>query len=235
MKNLLLAVVAVFIGLSSHSQDEPATDTTATTETETTKRPHQDMLLVDFNWDHLLGLPSSVKQEWFGRGIGVATMYDYPFNKNGNVSLGFGVGFTSHNYYTNALVMKIDSVDQSGFFAVPDSVKSKGKLSVNYVDVPLELRFRTNENEKGHRWKMAVGGKVGYLIDAHEKTIDSEDIKIKTYNYPHISQIRYGVSARVGYGSVMLYGFYSLSTFFETGKSLGDQNALSIGITILPF
>lgn len=228
MKQVLPAVFAALITLGGYAQD-----TASVIDPEPTGKPHQDMLLVDLNWDYLLGLESPVKQEWYGRGISLAGMYDHPLNKDGNVSFAFGVGFSSHNYYTNALVLRTDSV--SSFTAVPDSIKSKGKLSVNYFDIPVEFRFRTNANDKGYRWKIALGGRVGYLLDAHEKTINAQDVKIKTYDYPHITQWRYGVVARVGYGSMMLSAFYSLSTFFETGKSLTDQNALSVGITIVPF
>lgn len=201
------------------------------------KKPHQDLLLIDLNWDRLVGLQPPMKEKWYGRGINVSLMYDYPFNKNGNVSGAIGAGFSSHNYYYNGTVQRfdVDGKSYSGFTPVPDTLRDRGKISVNYVDVPIEIRFRSNKNSKGYRWKGAVGGRVGYLIQAHEKTIDPDGIKLKTYDYPHISKIRYGVTARVGYGSIMLYGFYSLSTFFEQSNSFQRQNALSIGVSIVPF
>lgn len=193
------------------------------------------MLLVDLNWDRLMGLQDPVKQKWYGRGVAVSLMYDYPLNKNGNVSVAFGAGFGSHNYYTNALVTKIDSLNVSYFKDIPDTVKTGGKISANFVDIPLELRFRTNENSKGYRWKLAVGAKVGYQLDVHEKVFDAEGKKFKTYYYPHTALFRYGPVVRVGYGSIMLTGFYSVSTFFQDGFGLNDLNGLSLGVTITPF
>jgi hypothetical protein len=199
------------------------------------KKPHQDMLLVDFNWDRLVGLDSPVKQKWYGRGIAVSLMYDYPLNRTGKVSLAFGGGFTSHNYYTNALVGKIDSLNVGAFEIQNSNVKDKGKISLNYLDVPLEIRFRSDEDDREHRWKLAAGARIGYLINAHEKTIDGNGFKTKLYHYPHVSLFRYGPTVRFGYGAVMVTGFYSLSTFFQTGKGFQQPNALSIGLTISPF
>ena len=201
------------------------------------KPPHQDMLFVDLTWDYLTGLPAGVEQKWYGRGVNTGLVYDHPFNKDGSVSGAIGASFASHNYYLNAVVNRYDSneVNYSEFQVVGDTILDRGKISINYIDVPLELRFRTKLNEKGMRWKFAVGGKVGYLVNVHEKLIDKDGIKIKTYNYPNVTQIRYGLSARAGYGAIMLSAFYSLSPFFEAANSTTNQQSFSVGISIVPF
>ncbi|MEZ4721467.1 MAG: outer membrane beta-barrel protein [Flavobacteriales bacterium] len=230
----LLSVFLVAIGVFALGQDTLNIERSSSEKSDD-KKPHQDMMLVDFNWDRLLGLNGPVKQKWYGRGISVALMYDYPLNRNGNYSIAIGGGFTSHNYYTNALVVKNAALDVAEFQAQPSTIKDKGKISLNYLDVPVELRFRTNEDSREHRWKVAVGGRVGYRINVHEKIIDNNDFKTKLYYYPHTALFRYGPTLRFGYGAVMLTGYYSLSTFFQTGKGMKDMNALSIGLTISPF
>lgn len=199
------------------------------------KKPHLDMLLVDLNWDRLIGVNSAVNQKWFGRGISVSLMYDYPLQRDGRVSFAAGGAFTSHNYYTDGLVQKSGGTELVKFTKQPSSIKDRGKISVNYVDVPLEFRFRTAEDKREHRWKLGVGARVGYLIQVHEKTFDNNDRKSKLYHYPHVAKFRYGPTVRFGYGAVMLTGYYSLSTFFQEGKSVNDINAFSVGLTISPF
>ncbi|HAW18885.1 MAG TPA: hypothetical protein DCX14_01775 [Flavobacteriales bacterium] len=199
------------------------------------KKPHLDMLLVDLNWDRLIGLDNAVSQKWYGRGLAVSLMYDYPLTQDARVSFAIGGGFATHSYYTDALVKKVNGTDVAAFQRQPSTVKEKGKISLNYVDVPLEFRFRTLEDSREHRWKLAVGGRVGYLINAHETTIDGQGFKSKLYHYPHVSKFRFGPSVRFGYGAIMLTGFYSVSTFFQTGKGLNDINAFSLGLTISPF
>ena len=199
------------------------------------KKPHLDMLLVDLNLDRLIGINSSVNQKWFGRGIAVNLMYDHPLQRDGRVSFAIGGGFTSHNYYTDGLVQKSGTTQKVKFVKQPSSIKDGGKISLNYVDVPFEFRFRTAEDNREHRWKVGVGAKVGYLLNVHEKTIDGNGRKSKLYYYPHAAKFRYGPSVRVGYGAIMLTGFYSLSKFFQDGKSVNPINAFSLGFTISPF
>jgi hypothetical protein len=236
IRNLFFLLPMLFIGFSVVAQDlEVKAD--SVDNSEEGKKLHQDMFMVDLNWDYMLGLPAGVTQKWYGRGISLGLLYDYPFTKSGSVSGAVGAGFASHNYYMNALVNRyvVDEVNYSEFMPVGDTIMKRGKMSVNYVDIPFELRFRLKEHASGMRWKFAVGGKVGYLINAHEKVINAENRKFKTYFYPDITQWRYGVSARAGYGSIMVSAFYSLSPFFEGANSVSQQNSLTLGISIVPF
>lgn len=203
---------------------------------EPDKKPRLDMLLVDLNWDRLVGwVGTGVEQKWHGRGIHVSLLFDQPIKADGTFSVAGGAGFTSHNYYTNAQVEKVPGTETAAFIVKTEAERERGKISLNYVDVPIELRFRTQEDKHGHRLKVAVGARGGYLINAHEKIIDGEGFKTKLFHYPHVAKFRYGPTFRFGYGSLMLTGYYSLSTFFQPGKGQSEMNALSLGITISPF
>lgn len=241
MKKLLLSFGLIFslsIAVSAQSSKENSTtdqQQDSTSNEDLGKR--QDLFFIDLNWDYLFGMPSTVNQKYWGRGVSLGLMFDQPLNETNNISLAIGAGFQTHNYYTDGVVRNYDttSVTESVWFNPDASEKVKGKISLNYVDVPFEVRFRSNPNEKGFRWKFAVGGKVGYLIQAHEKTINDQDIKVKYYNYPTINTIRYGVTARVGYGSVMLSSFYSLSNMFNQNHLNDNPTAFSVGISLVPF
>lgn len=236
-----VALIAAFSGSTIAQTDTTNIDNTAidtAAADQSNKKKRQDLFFIDLNWDYMLGMPSIVTQKYWGRGVNLGLMFDQPINKNNNFSVGIGVGFQTHNYYTDATIATY--TDSTGALTsewiVPGGiVKEKGKISLNYVDVPFELRFRTNPDKKDFRWKFAVGAKVGYLVQVHEKIIDNKGIKVKYYNYPTINKWRYGVTARVGYGSVALSGFYSLSNLFDDRTLTGPQNAFSLGITLVPF
>ena len=232
-----LVLVLVSLSSFSFSQENPDADSAAMVREEADRIKHQDLFYIDLNWDRLLGIQAPIEQKWFGRGISLGLLYDQPFNKNGNVSAAAGIGFTSHNYYMNAPATRFPGPNKgyTDFSIVGDSIYSRGKISANYFDVPVELRFRLNPDRHGNRWKLAIGGKVGYTIQVYEKIINNQDIKIKTYDYPHVTRLRYGVSGRVGYGSIMLSAFYSLTPFFDEDHSARQYNTFTLGLTIVPF
>ena len=51
----------------------------------------------------------------------------------------------------------------------------------DYVDVPLEIRFKTKADAQNQSFKFAVGFKGGYLVNSHTKYKDSGG-KIKIYD-----------------------------------------------------
>jgi hypothetical protein len=237
MRIIFVFLFSSFFFIGSVLAQDVAAPTSDSLDDENNRKPHQDMLFIDLTWDRLFGLPEGVEQQWFGRGVSTGLLYDHPFREDGRISGAVGLAFTSHNYYMNALATRYDSAgtNYAEFTVTNDTIFNRGKISINYLDVPFELRFRSKEDAKGNRWKMAIGGRVGYLVNVHEKIINKQNIKIKTYDYPHVTQWRYGVSARVGYGAFMISAFYSLSPFFESSNSLSDQHSFSVGLSLFPF
>ena len=235
----IISILSLFLVLSGIvvGQEADTTSVKAEMEDEEEGIPHLDLMLIDLNWDYPIGNNKSFKQDWYGRGANVSILYDHPFQEDGMVSGAFGVGIAAHNYYSNSVVTRFDTalVSTSDFVDIPDSLMKSIKLSVNYVDIPIELRFRSAVDDRGNRIKVAIGAKVGYRLQTHEKTIDAQNVKLKTFAYPHITKWRYGATFRAGYGSVMFHGFYSISTLFEEQNTVTPYNALQLGVTITPF
>ncbi|NNE55685.1 MAG: PorT family protein [Flavobacteriales bacterium] len=188
----------------------------------------QDRFLVTFNNDFWLNTPSDVSLRPYSPGISAFIMYDYPFGKS-PISFAWGYGFSSHNVHHDGYFAQDSTVSGSFTALLPHSdgyTFKKNKLSSNYVEIPLELRLRTKgENQ----FKLYLGGKVGYAVNVHSKTID-DDGKRKFYGVENMMPLRYGVSGTIGYNGIALSGFYSLSPMFEEGKGI-DLIPISIGLT----
>ena len=122
---------------------------------------------------------------------------------------------------------------------ISDSITYKrNKLSTAYIDVPLELRYRTKPNDKGNSFKVALGVKGGFLLSNYTKFIgqgnnfgvSSTSTKYKKYDIPNIAKFRYGATVRIGYGPFNINAFYSLSPLFD--KNAGPQiTPISVGIS----
>lgn len=197
----------------------------------------KDRLMIGMSLDNWLNSPSGVEPRVYSPGFNVALVYDYPLAKS-SFSLAGGLGFSSYNIHSNAQpkTLRDDEGEAIGtyFEAFPDSIDYKtNKLSVNYIEVPVEIRFRSRGDKSYRRFGLAAGFKVGYLVQSHTKYKD-ESIKFKYYNINFLNNFRYGPTVRVSYGKISLFGFYSLSDLFEEGKG-PDVTPISAGIFIVPY
>ena len=161
----------------------------------------------------------------------------YDFFKNNGLSIGIGLSFYSHNYLTKSDITQYQ--DTSGqvlskFTAYSPYTINRSKIVRNFLDIPVELRYRTTPNEKGHSWKVAVGAKIGYRTNIYSKVIDKNDDKYKSFIYPQVSRSRYGLTGRIGYGKVSVNGYYSLSNFFFEGRG-AEITPISVGVTLTLF
>ena len=195
-----------------------------------------DKLVLDVNHDRWIDAPDSINTEIYSRGVHINLMYDIPLGES-PFAFAIGLGIGSSNIFTDATV--VNQVDSTGEIFTTlqqfdeDYDYDKNKLSSNYLDIPLEFRFRTKPNEKGQRFKVTAGAKIGYLINMHSKTIDKEG-KYKTFIYPTANDFRYGAFFRIGYGKIGLNAYYSLSPVFDEGKAI-TLTQVSAGLSFLPF
>lgn len=245
---------------SSFAQE--TTETTVADERPAKKRrklPNREMLLINLNFDHWLNTPSTLKPKWFAsRGVDVAILYDYVIAKS-NFSVAGGVGFNSHNIHVDAFPIEYSvqnnnsgpngGTSLTSSYTHLDSRFFSGqkitvnKISTNFIDIPVEARFRSNKHKNGKRIAASVGFKIGWLVQSHTKTKVDEDYyyqgvnfgrKVKTYDIPNLTKFRYGVSARVGYANFYLNFFYSLTPLFRKGAGT-EATPISIGVGVSPF
>lgn len=120
----------------------------------------------------------------------------------------------------------------------------KSQLITNYIDVPLELRYTSNPDDAARSFKISVGARVGYLYDAMTKIKFREDGELKQIkdkqNF-NLNRLRYGVSAKVGFGNFALFGYYNLSPLFKEREGIYnmgrpiDFNTFTVGISLASF
>ena len=193
---------------------------------------------IDIFNDLVMDAPDNVEFRGFNPGVNVYAMHTFAIGKS-NFAFAAGLGLGMHNIYSNSLLQDTSGV--SFLSKIPDKTPggkdidyNKSKISLTYVDVPLELRFKT---ESGFR--VSAGFKVGYLINAHTKykgddLEDGSKTKIKVSRLPNIQSWRFGPSFQIGYKWVSLMGFYSINTIFEENQGPAIY-PISLGLTLRPF
>lgn len=209
---------------------------TGFSQEEKKKKPiKKDYVMIDMHYSSLINAPKNVTFD-FGYGLSFQMYYDYQF-KVKQLSGALGVAYSNDHYYSNAYLSYKDSIngDYYQFYSYGDldsNVKTNQYIT-NYLDIPLELRFRSLPNKNGHSWKASIGFKVGFRLGSHTKTI-TDNGRFQNYNYDALQRLRYGITARFGYGRVGIVGNYGLSTLFDKGRG-HELIPWSVGFTITPF
>ncbi len=139
-----------------------------------------------FNWAYnsFLDLPKDYQPSPFSMSFDAAGMYTL-IGKESPVALALGVGIATHNYKSNAYVVDGDS---TYFKKIPKNIKySVNKLSLVYVDLPIEIRLRTRPKPpkrsglkvRKRNFRSALGFKIGYNIKNYTK-YDGENFNSTT-------------------------------------------------------
>lgn len=196
------------------------------------KADPRDRLIFEVNFTNWLGAPKNIKPDWKCVGFGFYTMFDKPIS-NTNFSFGYGLGFYSHNYSSNAnFVYQFDSLSQNTKTIIEQKTTSyiANRYNERSFEIPLELRFRT---KTATIFKIMVGAKIGYVISDFKKSDDANG-RIRLYNIKNVNPFRYGVNFRIGVEQICLTASYYFSEVFTNNGPKGIH-PFSIGIAIIPY
>jgi hypothetical protein len=241
MKNYLLLFLLIF-SITIVNAQEP---TTPSPEVRKERLKFNDLpgaFIIDLGMTHYRFAPGSMELRLLAsKGINVAYMYDIKISKQFSFSPGLGVSINNYNFkdaitLVDTLVNGENATRVDNIFADYKNLK-KSKLNATYVDIPLELRWRSAEDINS--FKIALGFKAGILASAHTKIKYKDDGAkiVKRKEDFNLERFRYGVYGRVGYGIFSLYGYYSLSNLFQDGKAPEARSIVpyTIGISIAAF
>lgn len=198
------------------------------------RNTHQDHMLIDFGYETFTSRPGFTDFQWYNNGLNIQIFYDKLFGQSG-FSGAVGIGFSTQSYYSNKQIRR--DTTKSFLYSDwldPETAYDHNKISTSWVEVPIELRYRSKQDDWGYRWKFSVGAKVGFQFDAHDKLVDKNNIKYKTYYFPDLNNVRAGLIARAGYGKINFSTFFSLTEFFIPGRG-PEMKQVSVALSIVPF
>jgi Outer membrane protein beta-barrel domain len=225
MKNFFFLIITCLSFASLFAQEEMKPATSAK-KFDLSNRPG-DHFMIQLSSDHWTGMPDSIAshQSGLSRGLNVYLMTDKPFKTDSRISLGIGIGVGSSNIIFKKLNVDIRSTSVRLPFTHVDSTNhfKKYKLSLSYLEIPLEFRFSSNPANAAKSWKVALGVKGGTLINGHTKGKDLQDKNNRTINSytekenskKYFSGTRFMGTTRIGYGIFSLYGAYQLGNVLK--------------------
>jgi len=161
--------------------------------------------------------------------------YNLEVGDSKKFTFGIGLGIGNHNMYSKNSTIENVKSDTIKYIPVASGLKMKhSKLSVTYLEVPLELRFKSKSGIK-----IGLGFKLGYLIDSKEKyvgnTVANSSLQvIKRKKISQLNSFSYSPTFRFGYKSFNLFFSYTLGPVFRVGHGPA-LHPMSLGITLTPF
>lgn len=209
-------------------------------------------LTIEFGFSQLNQRPAEMGLNFFAsRSFNV--YYQYPidiFGENSGFVLkpGFGIGTDKWSFQDNKNLFNNPDLgpESSELLGVTevfgDNITvNKNTFAANYFEIPIDIVYHVNKSNYSKGFRMSVGGKIGFLYNAHSKIAfqDSDRLKRKikdAQNYG-LEKIRYGISIKAGTPGFYVWGYYGLNNVFQEG--LGpfgtEASQINFGIAVNVF
>ena len=153
------------------------------------------------------------------------------FTKNIGLLTGFGFEFNRFVFEENMQI-----TPKGGYFVTDTTTAfSSYKFKTNYVQIPLMLKFQTNDES----FKVAVGGAFSYNIGSKVKAAfavpDAEVETIVKGNF-NVAPVKLSLGLRIAYKGIGLYANYALTPMNDKEIMHTDGRInitpFSVGITL---
>lgn len=192
----------------------------------------EDQFYFGFTYNILQKRPNDLRQNKFSSGLTAGVLRDMPINKARTWSIAAGVGYSINNFNMNLAITE-ESGEHLYSILNSDLSYDKNKLILHYVDVPVEVRWRTSTPNSHKFWRIYTGLKFSYLVFDRYK-FEGGGTKFSNSSNPDLNKIQFGTYLAIGYNTWNLNVYYGLNPMFksaalDTGEAI-DMHTLNIGL-----
>lgn len=214
-------ITLVLLVLAGHSVTQ-----SAAREPYTYVKP-QDRLIIDLFNAGALNQPAGMNIRNWSPGFSVSVMHNLRLGRS-NFALAAGYGFSSLNLHVNGNFQALEGTGPPVFVPFGTGYAyTMHKTVANYIEVPVEVRFRTKDTVP---FKCSIGGTIGYAVSSHTKTIDSHS-KTKQYNVHGLESLRYGLTGRMGFGRFSAFAAWYVSPLVNSPQ-MRQMRVFTLGVSI---
>ena len=108
----------------------------------------------------------------------------------------------------------------------------KNIFTTTYLRIPLTFEWRSAQNQKGDRVKVAFGAMTGILLKGTQRLKSKEDGKQKFKDNYSLATFQYGPFLRIGYDNFGIFGKYYVNDMFEKSPNQEGLKNLTFGLTL---
>jgi hypothetical protein len=208
----------------------------------------QDHFMFNATIDNVMdnGKDSFYNSSVLNPNVGFYFLYDLPIGKSG-VSFAPGFGLTLSKVNLDNSILHQDTMGTT--FLTAKNHPSFGNTSplkyvsssfyTSWLEVPVELRFKSKPINGRSCIKVAVGMRAGIRLAANSKMTYYDqnllrEVDVKMSPYSDLASFRYGATFRIGYGAINLFGYYGMNQLIKDNRNFNnlDLRQYSIGISL---
>ncbi|WP_296700745.1 porin family protein [Algoriphagus sp.] len=240
MKKIYTVLFTLVLLQSSFAQEGPKTPIGG--------RPNiPSDLSFEFGFNQLNNRPEDMSLNFF-RSRTFNVYFQHPIKIFGETSgmtinPGIGVGTDKYafkeaqNLFNNELIGPESSELLNISEVYGDNIRLKtNTFAANYFDIPLDFTYHLNKTNHTKGFRMSIGGKFGFLYEAHSKIkyTDSDGLKRKvkdSQNYG-LEKFRYGLTFKAGSPGFYTWFYYGLNKTFQEGRGPFGTEATQINFGV---
>lgn len=192
----------------------------------------EDQFYINITYNALQKRPDGVTQNKLSPGFSVGFLRDMPINEKRTFAIAGGLGYSIAVYNQNLGIREVAGINNYQVFDSNISF-SKNKLSLHFVDLPIEFRWRDSTPDSHIFWRVYSGVKFSYLFyDQYKSAASIGDFKQS--NNKDLNQFHYGVYVALGWNTWNFYAYYGLNPLFKSNAKIDnesiDMNTANFGL-----
>jgi len=201
-----------FLFIFLFANNSLAQDTNSKNEGDTKYR--EDQFYVGVTYNILSSMPSGVNSEGLTGGVNFGFLRDMPINKNRNIAIAVGAGFSFDRYGQNIFI-DVDSEGNTIYTVLESNVSfDSNNIKTGIVELPIEFRWRSSTPTSYKFWRVYAGFRLGYTFWNESSFKDSSN-SISHTDLEDFEKLRLAATMSLGFNKFNFFVYYSLNPFFN--------------------
>lgn len=192
----------------------------------------EDQFFFNISYNILQNGPSGLRQNKFSTGISTGFLRDMPINKKRTFSIAAGLGYSLAVYNENLGTFTANGENVYQILGSQPAY-SKNKLTLHFVDLPIEFRWRNSTPDSHKFWRVYTGIKVSYLF-YDQYVLEASGLNANQSNNKDLNRVHYGVYLATGWNTWNIYAYYGFNSLFKSSTKIDgqaiDMNTANFGL-----
>jgi len=184
----------------------------------------EDQFYIGITHSLYLDTPEGFKQNSISAGFQIGTLRDIPINEKRTWAIAPGIGLSTYNMRTNWLVLDPQQNDYE-----VNSNYTKNKQNFYFLDIPIEIRWRTSTIQSYKFWRIYSGFRYSYLL-ASDSRYQGYYGNIKHSNDKNLNRSHFGAYISAGFNTWNFQAYYGFTPMYKSATNTKGMHTLHLGL-----